>query len=63
MNKYVSPIIEIEIVEVEEIIASDELPDIDLGEDTGGGDDDVVVNPGGSMFPIVPKTMTPYFNK
>ena len=67
MNKYVSPIIEIENVEVEDIIMSEnelpelpggELPDVpEIGGDIGGG-----TGVGGET-PVIPLSMRTYFNR
>ncbi len=66
MNKYVSPIIEIDNVEVEDIM------DVSLGENetaggTGGGGFPSVTpsNPGSGnvTFPTMPTSLNPYFNK
>jgi hypothetical protein len=65
MNKYVSPIIEIENVEVDDIIMSDndlselpETPDIpEIGGDIGGG----TGNSGET--PVIPLSLRTYFNK
>lgn len=70
MNKYVSPIIEIENVEVEDIILSDENET--EGAVGGGGGIPVIkpTNPGGGgsgggnvTFPTMPTSLNQYFNK
>lgn len=76
MNKYVSPIIEIEDVEVEDIMDVS-TGDNELGGATGGGGFKPVVNPnqpgdddddggnsgGNTQLPIIPNNFsTSYFN-
>ena len=59
MNKYVSPIIEIENIEVEGIMDwgfSDE-------NDIPSVDDSDIPLPGGSELPIIPNAYKQYFNK
>ena len=68
MNKYVSPIMEIEVVEVEDIILSDENET--AGGSSGGGMPVIKpTNPGGGSgsgnvtFPTIPTSLTQYYNK
>ena len=63
MNKYVSPIIEIENVAVEDIM------DVSFGENEtsggsgGGGLPSITPGSGNVTFPTIPTSLTQYYNK
>jgi hypothetical protein len=73
MNKYVSPIIEIEVVEIEDVIAASLgenetgglggfTPVIPSNPNPGGGDDGGDEGGGDVDFPIIPTSLYGYFN-
>jgi hypothetical protein len=73
MNKYVSPIIEIELVEVESILditnpsyeaGENELPVVPVipGLGGGGSSDGGDTGGGSSELPVIPNSLNQYFN-
>ena len=69
MNKYVSPIMEIELVEVESIlhgfseeVGENELPPIPVIPGLGGGTGNEGGGGGSSELPVIPNSMNQYFN-
>ncbi len=69
MNKYVSPIIEIELVEVESIldapsqeVGENELPPIPVIPGLGGGTEGGGTGGGSSELPVIPNAFYGYFN-